>query len=70
MVLSDGITEAFNAAEEMFGEDRIKNMVCDQGRVASEELLNQILVAVDEWCTGSTAYTDDRTIVIVSCCEE
>ncbi len=69
MILSDGITEAFNASEEMYGEDRVKDLVCAQVWIASDDLVNAILVAVDEWCAGSTAYTDDRTIVIVSCCE-
>jgi len=70
MVLSDGITEAFNASEEMFGDDRVKNLVSDQGQINSADLVTHILGAVDEWCAGSTAYTDDRTIVIVSCCCE
>jgi len=70
MVLSDGITEAFNASEEMFGDDRVKDLVGSKGSIASDDLVKEILGAVDEWCTGSTAYTDDRTIVILQCCGE
>jgi len=37
--------------------------------VPAQEVLESVLLAVEEWSKGSTAYQDDRTLLVLSCCE-
>jgi len=70
MIHSDGIPEAFSKENEMFGDDRLIEMVNEKRDVPARELLDMILGAVDEWSLGSDAYTDDRTLIILNCCQD
>ena len=68
LIHSDGIPEAFSEQEEMFGDERLVEVVkklCDE---PSQGVLDGVLSAVEEWSKGSTAYQDDRTLLVLSCC--
>ena len=64
IVFSDGISEATNASEEQFGDDRIQEVV---GRALAQPpaaLLETLLAAVKEF-TGTAAQFDDATALVL-----
>jgi sigma-B regulation protein RsbU (phosphoserine phosphatase) len=61
---SDGITEASNAAGELFGTDRLMACVRMNGKLAPDALVGAIRTAVVAF-TGSDRLTDDLTCVAV-----
>ena len=69
LIHSDGIPEAFSVQEEMFGDERMVEVVKGKYGVPAQEVLESVLLAVEEWSKGSTAYQDDRTLLVLSCCE-
>jgi phosphoserine phosphatase RsbU/P len=64
VVFSDGVTEAFNAAGEEFGEPRL--LVCLQAHRDSEpaELLQKLLATVQDFTAGA-AQSDDVTALVL-----
>jgi serine phosphatase RsbU (regulator of sigma subunit) len=62
-VYSDGLTEAENLSGEMFGEQRVQEIIRREAPFGSEQLHNAILSAIQQF-TGDRAQTDDITIVI------
>ena len=70
LIHSDGIPEAFSKENEMFGDERLIELVTGKQDLKAGELMEFILGAVDEWSTGSDAYTDDRTLIILNCCKD
>ena len=60
---TDGIIEPENAYGEMFGEDRLKELVSKYARADSSELIARTMEAVIEW-TGSSELQDDMTMVV------
>jgi phosphoserine phosphatase RsbU/P len=58
IVVSDGITEAENAADDLFGEERLEEACkCD-------DAFNRIMEKVAEF-RGTTAQNDDATLLEV-----
>ena len=64
VIFSDGVTEAFNAAGEDFGEDRL--LACLEANRDREpsELLQKLLITVQEF-TASAAQSDDVTALVL-----
>lgn len=60
--VSDGIVEARNAANEMWGFDRLETSVCRAAGDPSQRIVDYVLAAVREH-VGSTAPADDMTII-------
>ena len=61
---SDGITEAFNAKEEAFGMERVRE-ICETGPCAEPgELLGRIFAAVQEFTQGHEQH-DDMTAAVL-----
>ena len=64
--MSDGIPEAVNAEQEMFGDDRIQATIrqgCSEG-LSAESLIDRLLAEVRAFC-GEVAQEDDMTCVVV-----
>jgi sigma-B regulation protein RsbU (phosphoserine phosphatase) len=61
ILFTDGITEAMNASEEEFGEDRLISIVRNHRPSTAEEISDAIIEAIDTHCKG--AYSDDVTLV-------
>jgi sigma-B regulation protein RsbU (phosphoserine phosphatase) len=61
ILFTDGITEAMNASEEEFGEDRLISIVRNHRASSAEEISDAIIKAIDTHCKG--AYSDDVTLV-------
>ena len=70
IIVSDGIPEAFSPSEEMFGEERLVELILSLSGEPAHVVLETVLAAVKDWSMGSTAYQDDRTLLVVSCCAE
>ena len=61
---SDGIVDAVNADNEMFGDDRLKQLLESQRHPTARSTVDAILQAVTDFQAG-TAHFDDETIVIL-----
>ena len=60
---TDGIVEPENAYGEMFGEDRLKELVVKYANADSSEIIARTMEAVDQW-TGAGELQDDMTMVV------
>jgi len=65
VLFTDGITEAQNASGELFGEHRLRSLLLDHAEASSEALCQHVLDAVNAHAVNA-AYTDDKTIVVVT----
>jgi CRP-like cAMP-binding protein len=63
VLYSDGITEARNAGEEEFGEERMEAVLQSCAQASPRELMDSILAAVSRHC-GRRNQDDDMTIVV------
>lgn len=60
---TDGITEPENEYGEMFGEERLIELLLRQARSEGEELIESAMEAVRHW-TGSPELQDDMTMLV------
>ncbi len=63
VLYTDGVTDALNAQEQEFGEDRLRRMLFEQRTAPAADMVAALLQALDDF-TGPTAPFDDVTIVI------
>ena len=59
---TDGVTEAINNAEELYGEDRLIAVLNENGGVSPSELLPIIRADIDKFADGAAQF-DDITMV-------
>jgi sigma-B regulation protein RsbU (phosphoserine phosphatase) len=64
---SDGITEAMNEKNEMFGEDKLTELLRNRNDKYSSEIMGDIWKSVDTF-RGKAAPSDDMTMVLVKVC--
>ncbi len=62
ILYTDGITEAFNAAGDMFGVERLDQTLTDCAQDA-DQIIGKVLQAVKEFTAGMPA-ADDRTLLV------
>lgn len=62
VLYTDGITEAQNAAGQMFGLGRL-DRVLENCAIGAPDLLKSVLAAVEEFTAGQPAH-DDRTVLV------
>jgi sigma-B regulation protein RsbU (phosphoserine phosphatase) len=67
VVSSDGLADAQNQQEEMFGEERLLELIRQEAPCGSHALEQKLLLAVQDFTQG-TPQTDDITFVIVENC--
>jgi sigma-B regulation protein RsbU (phosphoserine phosphatase) len=60
---TDGITEPENEFGEMFGEERLIELLLKQGTRSDQDLLEDISAAVERW-TGTPELQDDMTLLL------
>jgi len=60
---TDGITEPENEFGEMFGEDRLAELLLKHADREPEEIMNAVLESVRVW-TGSPELQDDMTLLL------
>jgi sigma-B regulation protein RsbU (phosphoserine phosphatase) len=63
VMFSDGITEAVNPAQELFGEARLAAVIEEHRTATARELIERIMGAVHAYA-GPTPQTDDMTVVV------
>jgi sigma-B regulation protein RsbU (phosphoserine phosphatase) len=63
LAYTDGIVEPENVYGEMFGEERLKDLLVKYARADSAELIARTMEAVVEW-TGEGELQDDMTMVV------
>ncbi len=64
VIFSDGITEAIDEKEAMFDEENLEEVIRRNIAKSSEEIIDDIINSVEEHA-GSTAQTDDMTLVVL-----
>ena len=64
VVYSDGLTDAENQREEMFGEERLLELIRQAAPAGSHALEHKLLRAIEEFTQG-VPQTDDITFVVV-----
>jgi sigma-B regulation protein RsbU (phosphoserine phosphatase) len=60
---TDGIVEPENAYGEMFGEERLQELLVKYAKTDSSEIIARTMEAVNQW-TGSLELQDDMTMVV------
>jgi sigma-B regulation protein RsbU (phosphoserine phosphatase) len=60
---TDGVVEPENPYGEMFGENRLKDMVLRYARAGASEIIAHTMEAVIQW-TGSEELQDDMTMIV------
>ena len=60
---TDGVTEPENEYGEMFGEDRLGQLVLKNHERPEDEIIQSVIDAVGEW-TGSPELQDDMTLLL------
>jgi phosphoserine phosphatase RsbU/P len=61
---TDGITEAMNAASDLFGESRLSRIVEEHGHLESGELRERILREIEAF-VGAADQHDDMTMILI-----
>lgn len=69
LFFSDGITEAKSLHSELFGTEKIKELLLQHRALSPEKIIEKILDAVHEFM-GSTKYDDDVTLICMQCTME
>ncbi len=69
VLYTDGIVEAMNDKEEMFGFDRLLEVVQEARSMTADSLLKKILHTVNEFA-GGAAQHDDLTVIVLSAAYE
>jgi serine phosphatase RsbU (regulator of sigma subunit) len=64
VVYSDGLTDARNQQDEMFGEERLLDLISQEAPGGSYALEQKLLKSIEEFTQG-TPQTDDITFVVV-----
>ncbi len=68
VVYSDGLTDAQNQHEEMFGEERLLEIIRQEAPSGSHAIEQRFLKAIEEFTLG-TPQSDDITFVVVEKCQ-
>ena len=64
VVISDGVTDAQNPQQEMFGEQRLLQVIRQEAPAGSHAIEKRLLKCIEEFTQG-TAQSDDITFVMV-----
>ncbi|MFP5248825.1 MAG: PP2C family protein-serine/threonine phosphatase, partial [Acidobacteriota bacterium] len=62
--VSDGILDAENAQDEMYGEDRLASLLCAHRGQSAQEIADAILADVTRFQNGKDRF-DDETIIVL-----
>lgn len=64
LLLSDGLPEQMNSNEEMFDYEQVKNCFLNSINNKPEEIINNLVIAGDQWMNG-TIQADDITFTVI-----
>ncbi len=63
---TDGISEPENEYGEMYGEERLVDLICKNAHLTDTQLVNLIIESVERW-TGKPELQDDMTLLVARC---
>jgi serine phosphatase RsbU (regulator of sigma subunit) len=63
---TDGVTEAYNDADEMYGNDRLRYTVAGGQNLGAQQVLDSIMQSVQAF-SGRREQMDDLTMVVLRC---
>ena len=66
---TDGISEAMNASDEEWGEDRMMKTIDNCAHLPAHEILERVFTAADAFVAGAKQH-DDMTLVVLRAVEE
>ena len=66
VMYTDGVTETFSANGEMFGDERLIQIIHAQPMVSAQELLDAIMAQVTTFA-GGAPQSDDITLLVMRC---
>lgn len=69
VLYTDGVTEAMNEAEELFGEERLKEVIAEHAQASAQEIARQVVRATREFSHGQPQH-DDITLIILKVSSE
>ncbi len=64
VLYTDGVTEAINETVEMFGEPRLKELICASAGCCASEVMDRILEAVNGFAKDQPQF-DDITLMVI-----
>ncbi len=64
VITTDGITEAQNLTNEMFGHERLMDIIKENKTLSSKEIAMLIMESVQHFSANSN-YNDDKTIIVI-----
>lgn len=64
VLFTDGITEALNSKQEMYGEERLKEMIRKSSHLPAKEIVSGILADVSSFGMGMPQYDDISLLVL------
>jgi PAS domain S-box-containing protein len=64
VLYTDGVTDAIDSAVDMFGEERLQDIVRENAHLSSREILTKILAGVEEFSRGEPQF-DDITLLVI-----
>jgi sigma-B regulation protein RsbU (phosphoserine phosphatase) len=64
VLYTDGITEAANPDDEMFGEERLEELLTEHRHASAREIEEKVYSSIKDFAAGASQ-TDDLTMVIV-----
>jgi serine/threonine protein phosphatase PrpC len=64
VLYTDGITEAANPDDEMFGEKRLEELLTEHRHASAREIEEKVYSSIKDFAAGASQ-TDDLTMVIV-----
>jgi sigma-B regulation protein RsbU (phosphoserine phosphatase) len=64
ILYTDGVTEAINQRQEMFGEERLHNVVKAGADLSAQDLMQKILDQIRSFC-GNQPQSDDITLMVI-----
>jgi sigma-B regulation protein RsbU (phosphoserine phosphatase) len=64
LLFTDGVTEAKNAAEEEFGDERLISLILEDRNIGAKQLTQKVLATVTQFSQSSLA--DDATLLALS----
>ena len=65
LLYTDGVTEAHDRNNKLYGEDRLQKVLDSTGELPGEQVLEHIIVDINEYATGVPQF-DDITMVILT----
>lgn len=63
---TDGVSEAMNAANEVFGYEKMERALKENAHLPASQIKEKLLASVDEFRQG-TPFADDATLVVTKC---